>query len=197
MAVRGWRPAGPVSFPILLISVCTASAPASPTLNLSAVAYDLELDLLPPIERGQTGLLDGRNVHKYILPAALRLNESIAFGQIKSLHSPGRHSTLQDGNDILRRPYPARRPRSHLVVEHHPGDKAEPRRHHHHIHQLRAVLASVSTMPREVMYFGQVALFSNVDTWTPIDGRHDVGPQITPSCHSVHDIVRTNSLWLI
>jgi len=32
--VRGWWPAGPVSFPILPISVCTASAPASLILNL-------------------------------------------------------------------------------------------------------------------------------------------------------------------
>src|SRR6266404_6550257 len=59
--------------------------------RFSAVAYDLELDLLAFIERGQTRLLHSRNVHKHILAAALRLDESIAFGRIKPLHSPGRH----------------------------------------------------------------------------------------------------------
>jgi hypothetical protein len=34
VAVRGWWPAGPASFPILPISACTASGPASLILNL-------------------------------------------------------------------------------------------------------------------------------------------------------------------
>src|SRR5712691_9880979 len=65
--------------------------------RFSAVAYDLELDLLAFIERGQTRPLHSRNVHKYIAPAALRLDESIAFGRIKPLHSPGRHQSSPRG----------------------------------------------------------------------------------------------------
>jgi hypothetical protein len=62
--------------------------------RFSAVAYDLELDLLAFIECRQAGLLDRRNVHKYILPAALRLDESIAFGWI-----PVDIKALQEVND--------------------------------------------------------------------------------------------------
>ena len=65
--------------------------------RFSAVAYDLELDLLAFIERGQTRPLHSRNVHKHIAPAALRLDESIAFGRIKPLHSPGRHQSSPRG----------------------------------------------------------------------------------------------------
>src|SRR6266853_4360117 len=65
--------------------------------RFSAVAYDLELDLLAFVERGQTRLLHRRNVHKHIAPAALRLDESIAFGRIKPLHSPGRHQSSPSG----------------------------------------------------------------------------------------------------
>src|SRR5260370_42429285 len=65
--------------------------------RFSAVAYDLELDLLAFIERGETRLLHSRNVHKHIAPAALRLDESIAFGRIKPLHSPGRHQSPPRG----------------------------------------------------------------------------------------------------
>src|SRR5258706_7392540 len=65
--------------------------------RFSAVAYDLELDLLAFVERGQTRLLHRRNVHKHIAPAALRLDESIAFGRIKPLHSPGRHQSSPRG----------------------------------------------------------------------------------------------------
>src|SRR5262249_14063631 len=65
--------------------------------RFSAVAYDLELDLLTFIERGQTRPLHSRNVHKHILPAALRLDESIAFGRIKPLHSPSRHQSSPRG----------------------------------------------------------------------------------------------------
>jgi len=39
--------------------------------TIFAVAYDLELGLLPLL-RWTDRLLDGRHVHKYILPAALR-----------------------------------------------------------------------------------------------------------------------------
>src|SRR6266853_3269060 len=67
--------------------------------RFSAVAYDLELDLLAFVERGQTRLLHRRNVHKHIAPAALRLDESIAFGRIKPLHSPGRHQSSPGKRD--------------------------------------------------------------------------------------------------
>jgi hypothetical protein len=77
--------------------------------RFSAVAYDLELDLLAFIERGQTRPLHSRNVHKHILPAALRLDESIAFGRIKPLHSPGRHQSSPRGK--RRRP-----PNLHIPV---------------------------------------------------------------------------------
>jgi hypothetical protein len=46
--------------------------------RFSAIADNLELNFLAFIECGQTGFLDRRNV-----PAALRLDESIAFGWIK------------------------------------------------------------------------------------------------------------------
>jgi hypothetical protein len=36
-------------------------------------------------------------VHKHIAPAALRLDESIAFGRIKPLHSSGRHQSSPRG----------------------------------------------------------------------------------------------------
>jgi hypothetical protein len=77
---------------------CSSVIPVTRSLDLeilrrrfSSVAYDLELDVLTFIECRQTGLLDRRNVHKYILPATVRLDESIAFGRIEPLHSPGRH----------------------------------------------------------------------------------------------------------
>jgi hypothetical protein len=63
------------------------------------------------------------------------------------------------------------------VVEHHPNDKAEPR---YDIHELRAVLASVSTVPREVMYSDRAAFFLDVGTGTHIDGRHDHRPSNHP-----------------
>ena len=66
------------------------------------------------------------------------------------------------------------------MVERHPNDKAEPRRHNHHVHELRAVLASVSTVPRKVMYFDRMALFLNVDAHIPIDGHHHTGAQNHP-----------------
>src|SRR5260370_39390065 len=65
--------------------------------RLSAAAYNLELDLLAFVERGKTCPLHSRNVHKHIAPAALRLDESIAFGRIKPLHSPGRHQSPPRG----------------------------------------------------------------------------------------------------
>src|SRR5260370_2686875 len=65
--------------------------------RFSAVAYDLELDLLAFIERGQTRPLHSRNVHKHIAPATLRLDESIAFGRIKPLDSHGRHQRSASG----------------------------------------------------------------------------------------------------
>src|SRR5258706_15597766 len=68
--------------------------------RFSAVAYDLELDLLAFIERGKTRPLHSRYVNKHIAPAALRLDESIAFGRIKPLHSPGRHQRSPRVNEV-------------------------------------------------------------------------------------------------
>jgi hypothetical protein len=65
--------------------------------RFSAVAYNFELDLLAFIECRQTSLLHSRNMHKHILPTALRLDESIAFGRIKPLHSPARHQSSPRG----------------------------------------------------------------------------------------------------
>ena len=90
---------------------------------------------------------------------------------------PSRRRERRDLGDAPRRS--VRRPHR-LVVERHPNDKAEPRRHNHHVHELRAVLASVSTVPRKVMYFDRMALFLNVDAHIPIDGRHHKAPKITP-----------------
>src|SRR5260370_22009929 len=40
-------------------------------IRFSTLAYDLELDLLAFIERGQTRLLDTSNVHQHIAPPPL------------------------------------------------------------------------------------------------------------------------------
>ena len=64
--------------------------------RLSAVADDFELDLLAFIERGEAGLLDSRDMYEHILSAALRLDESVAFGRVEPLHCSGRHRGLQD-----------------------------------------------------------------------------------------------------
>src|SRR5579871_6195507 len=61
--------------------------------RLSAVAHDLELDLLTFVEGGQAGLFHSRNVNKNVLSATLRLNEAIALGRIEPLHSTGRHQS--------------------------------------------------------------------------------------------------------
>jgi hypothetical protein len=59
--------------------------------------------LLPLLERAQSSTFDCRDVDKHILAAALRLNESIAFGRIEPFDRAVRHSgspklTIQDIN---------------------------------------------------------------------------------------------------
>jgi hypothetical protein len=44
-------------------------------------------DDLPFVETVEAGPLNSRDVHKNILAAALRLNETIAFGGVEPLHS--------------------------------------------------------------------------------------------------------------
>src|SRR5882762_8898416 len=51
----------------------------------------------PSLSVDRPRLLHSRNVHKHIAPAALGLDESIAFGRIKPLHSPGRHQSSPSG----------------------------------------------------------------------------------------------------
>src|SRR6516165_3775502 len=73
------------------------------------VLYDLILDLLPLVERAQSTTLDGENVNKDILAAALRLNESIALAWIEPFDraaahapSPNRRSTMSSlGRPLL------------------------------------------------------------------------------------------------
>ena len=58
----------------------------------SAVLFDLILDLLPFIERAQSGSLNSGDMNKHIPAAAtLRLNESIALSRIEPLHGAARH----------------------------------------------------------------------------------------------------------
>jgi len=64
--------------------------------RFSSIADDLVLDLLALIERTEAGPLHCRYVNEHILPAALRLDEPIAFGRIEPLHRSGRHNHLQD-----------------------------------------------------------------------------------------------------
>jgi hypothetical protein len=57
----------------------------------ASIGHFFVLDDLPFIERGKASPFKSRDVHKYILAAALRLNESIALGEIEPLHSAFRH----------------------------------------------------------------------------------------------------------
>jgi hypothetical protein len=58
----------------------------------SAVLFDLILDLLPFIERAQSGALNSGDMNKHVLAAtAFRLNKSLAFGWIEPLHRASCH----------------------------------------------------------------------------------------------------------
>jgi hypothetical protein len=50
---------------------------------LPTLLFDFRFDLLTFIERGQSCALDGRDMDEYILPATLRLNESITLHRIE------------------------------------------------------------------------------------------------------------------
>jgi hypothetical protein len=53
-------------------------------------SLDLIFDLLPFVERAQSGALDSGDMNKYVPAAtALRLNETIALGWIEPLHRAG------------------------------------------------------------------------------------------------------------
>src|SRR5439155_14185281 len=58
----------------------------------SAVLFDLILDLLPFIERAQSGALNSGDMNKHVPAAtALRLNEPIPLGRIEPLHRAACH----------------------------------------------------------------------------------------------------------
>src|SRR5690242_11103741 len=61
---------------------------------LAAIAHNFILDDLTLIKRAQACPLDGRNVNEHILAAALRLNESVAFGWVEPLHGSSSHHRL-------------------------------------------------------------------------------------------------------
>ena len=66
-----------------------------------AVLFDLILDLLPFVERAQSGALNSGDVHKHIPAAALWLNETIALGWIEPLHRAVRHHLLMMIRDTI------------------------------------------------------------------------------------------------
>ena len=70
---------------------------------LPAVLFDLILDVLPFIERAQSGALDGGHVDEHVPAARLRLNETIALGRIEPLHRAARHcrSPTDDPRDTI------------------------------------------------------------------------------------------------
>jgi hypothetical protein len=59
--------------------------------GLPAIRDFLVLDNLTFIQAAQTGLFDGRDVDEDVFPAALRLNEPIAFLRIEPLHRTACH----------------------------------------------------------------------------------------------------------
>jgi hypothetical protein len=60
---------------------------------LPTVLFDFIFDLLTFIKRGQSCALDGRDMDEYVLPATLRLNESITLRRIEPFHCAARHSS--------------------------------------------------------------------------------------------------------
>src|SRR5207249_8451209 len=61
---------------------------------LATIAYDFVLDDLTLIKGAQARPLDGGNVNEHVLPAALRLNESVPFGRVEPLHGSSSHRRL-------------------------------------------------------------------------------------------------------
>jgi tetratricopeptide (TPR) repeat protein len=60
--------------------------------GLAAIGYFVVLDRLAFVERRQTGLLDGRNMHEHVLAARRGLDESITLGRVEPLHCTFGHS---------------------------------------------------------------------------------------------------------
>src|SRR5262249_8837585 len=56
----------------------------------AAVLFDLILDVLPFIERAQSGALDGGHVYEHLAAARLRLKENIALDRIAPHHHAAR-----------------------------------------------------------------------------------------------------------
>src|ERR1700704_4144187 len=61
---------------------------------LATIAYNFVLDGLTLIKGSQACPLDGGNVNEHILPAALRLNESVSFGRVEPFHGSCSHHPL-------------------------------------------------------------------------------------------------------
>jgi len=61
---------------------------------LATIAYNFVLDRLTLIKSAQACPLDSGNVNEHILPAALRLNESVPFGRVEPLHGSSSHHRL-------------------------------------------------------------------------------------------------------
>ena len=59
--------------------------------RLASVRDFLVFNALSLVQAGQTGLLDGRNVNEDVFPAALGLDESVAFCWIEPLHRAACH----------------------------------------------------------------------------------------------------------
>src|SRR3954447_306401 len=81
------------------LSNCQPSIVGSADLEVfcgffAAVGGDLVLNDLALIEGTQTRALNSGNVNKYVLAAALRLNESISLGGIEPLHRSFSHLGL-------------------------------------------------------------------------------------------------------
>src|SRR5205085_8019106 len=70
---------------------------------LALVRHDVKADLVTLIEIAKTGLLHRADVHEYVAPAAVRLNEAIALGCVEPLNSTGWHLVvlLRSSNSSL------------------------------------------------------------------------------------------------
>jgi hypothetical protein len=59
--------------------------------RLASIVDNLKFDNLSLVQSGETGTLDGRYVNKYVLTAALLLNEPITLGRVEPLHGTFGH----------------------------------------------------------------------------------------------------------
>src|SRR5258708_25205609 len=63
---------------------------------LAAIGHDLIFHLLSFIERAQARAFDRRNMDEHVLPACLRLNESVTLLRVEPLHRPERHVSISE-----------------------------------------------------------------------------------------------------